>query len=377
MALVSGWRRLFDEERDALVLGSLRLAISALLFCNGLRLVVELSRGGYFADYFHIPMLPEQWLPGRSGYALLLALQALASLFAFLGVWPREALLTGASIGLYLLLCDRLQYHNNRYALLLLGFLLAFTPCDRALLLVRGRRHTLPHEQRIAPTFARRLFQIQVSLIYLGSTGGKLLDADWRSGQVLLMRYAEAPAVFAEHGLTLPTWALGLLTSTWFASVAAKAAIGSELFIALGMWAPGTRRLALWLGVIFHVSIELSANVELFSWLMLASYLAFVVPEVRERRFEFVASNRRAQLLEKFVAIADWCARFERTALPPTVEPGPAFYVTNREGERASGVLGLARLAEAIPLLFPLWLPLALYAKLKVDSPAPSALGSG
>ncbi len=261
------------------------------------------------------------------------------------------------------MLCDRLQYHNNRYALLLLGLLLAFTPCDRAFSFIRGRGHTLPREQRIAPTFARRLFQIQVSLIYLGSTAGKLLDSDWRSGQVLLMRFGQAPGIWALHGFPLPAWVIVILTSGWFASFAAKAAIASELFIALGMWPPRTRRLALWLGVIFHASIEISAKVELFSWLMAASYLAFVVPDVRERRFEFAPGHAGAQLLARLVALFDWCARFDRAPLSSAAE-GAAFYVTNREGQRASGALGLAQLAEAIPLFFPLWLPLALYAKL-------------
>ena len=363
-ALGDAWRRFFSEERDARVLGVLRLAISALLFFNGLRLILELSRGGYFGDYFHLPLLPEEWLPSRSGYRLLLGLQALASLFAFLGVWPREALLTASGVGLYLLSCDRLQYHNNRYALLLLGLLLAFTPCDRALLLVRGRGHTLAREQRVAPTFARRLFQIQVSLIYLGSTGGKLLDSDWRSGQVLFMRYAHAPEFCVQHGFALPAWVALILTSAWFASLAAKAAIASELFIALGIWLPRTRRLALWLGVIFHISIELTANVELFSWLMVAAYLAFVVPEVRERRFEFVRGNLRAEWLARLVALLDWCARFEQLPLSSFAPDRAAFYVTDRAGRRASGILGLSQLAEAIPLLFPLWLPLALSAKL-------------
>jgi hypothetical protein len=360
----NAWRRFFGEERDALVLGLLRLALSALLFSNSLRLILELSQGGYFADYFHLPMIPEQWLPSRAGYQLLLGLQALASLCAFVGFWPREALLTASSLGLYFLACDRLQYHNNRYALLLLGFLLAFVPCDRSFCLVRGRAHTLPREQRVAPTFARRLFQIQVSLIYLGSTGGKLLDADWRSGQVLFMRYAHAPEFCAQHGLTLPAWVMAILTSAWFASVAAKAAIASELFISLGIWLPQTRRLSLWLGVVFHIGIELTANVELFSWLMLASYLAFVVPEVRERRFEFARDHARAALLARLVALFDWCARFDRLPLASRSNDGASFYVTNRLGQRASGALGLAGLAEAIPLFFPLWLPLALYAKL-------------
>ena len=372
-AVGQAWRRFFSEERDALALGLLRLAISALLFFNGLRLILELSRGGYFADYFHMPLLPEEWLPGRSGYRLLLGAQALASLCAFVGVWPREALLTASSLGLYFLACDRLQYHNNRYALLLVGFLLAFTPCDRAFLPIRGRRHTLPRALRIAPTFVRRLLQIQVSLIYLGSSAGKLLDADWRVGQVLFRRFAQAPGICDLHGLTLPPWVILILTSAWFASVAAKAAIASESFIAIGVWLPRTRRLALWLGVLFHVSIEVTANVELFSWLMVASYLAFVVPEVRERRFEFVRGNVRAESLARLVALLDWCARFERTPLSPTATDGAAFYVTNREGRRASGALGLAQLAEAIPLFFPLWLPLALYAKLRTSPRAKAA----
>jgi len=371
-AFGDAYRRFFGEERDSLVLGVLRLAISALLFCNGFRLVLEFVHAGYFADYFHMPLVAETWLPNRAGYGLLLALQALAALCAFVGIRPREALLSASSLGLYFLLCDRLQYHNNRYALLLLAFLLAFTPCDRSFLLVRGRQHTLPREQRIAPTFARRLFQIQVSLIYLGSTGGKLFDSDWRSGQVLFMRYARATELFASQGHPLPAWLIVIFTSVWFASLAAKAAICSELSIALGMWVPRVRRLALWLGVIFHISIELTASVELFSWLMLAAYFSFVIPEVRERRFEFAHGNAGAEWLARFVRLCDWCARFERTPLFPAgdhearspASEGAAFYVTNREGRRASGALGMAQLAEAIPLLFPLWLPLALYARL-------------
>ena len=363
-ALGDAWRRFFGEERDALVLGLLRLALSALLFFNGLRWILELWHGGYFADYFHIPLIPEQWLPNRSAYRLLLGVQALAALLAFVGIWPRESLLTASALGLYVLLCDRLQYHNNRYALLLLGFLLAFTPCDRSFLLVRGRGHTLPREQRLAPTFARRLFQIQVTLVYLGSTGGKLLDSDWRSGQVLFHRFAEAPGITAGHGFPLPAWVIVILTSAWFASLAAKAAIASELSIALGLWFSRTRHLALWLGVVFHASIELGANVELFSWLMLASYLAFVVPEVRERRFEFARGNVHAERLARVVSLLDWCARFERSSFSAAGTEQSAFYVFNRAGQRASGALGLSQLAEAIPLLFPLWLPLALYAKL-------------
>ncbi|MET0795075.1 MAG: hypothetical protein ABW061_26390, partial [Polyangiaceae bacterium] len=113
----NAWTGLFSEERDAYVLGLLRLALSLLLFLQCGRLILEFQRTGYFADFFFVPIAPSSWVPSRLVYELLLGGGALASVCAFLGWWPREALLGASSIGLFLLLCDRLQYHNNRYAL--------------------------------------------------------------------------------------------------------------------------------------------------------------------------------------------------------------------------------------------------------------------
>jgi hypothetical protein len=346
----------FAEERDAYVLGLLRAVLSVLLFLNGGRLILELYGGGYFGDFFHIPMVPEAWLPSATGYAILLGVQALAAVLAFLGLWPREALLTASSLGLFVLTLDRLQYHNNRYALLLLGFLLAFTPCDRSFLIAR-KPHTLPEAERVAPTFTRRLFQSQVSLVYLGSACGKLLDPDWRGGQVLLLRFASTAPFWAARGVTLPSALDAALSSALFASLAAKVAIATELFIALGMWFPRTRRLALWVGVLFHVSIEVSARVELFSWLMVASYLSFVVPELRERRLELNTKRALGRALARVLPWLDWCARFQ---ISQRARDEPAsLFVTNRQGRTEHGVRGAALLAEAIPALFPFWVPLA------------------
>ncbi len=361
VARPGAWARFFSEERDAYVLGLLRVALGVLLFLNGGRLLLELCRGGYFGNFFHIPMLPEAWLPSSTGYALILGIQGLAAVCACLGLWPREALLVASTLGLFVLSLDRLQYHNNRYALLLLGFLLAFTPCDRSFLLTRKK--PLAAAERVAPTFARRLFQIQVSLVYLGSAGGKLLDPDWRGGQVLWLRFASTATFWAARGVTLPPWLVLTLSSALFASLAAKAAISTELFIALGAWLPRTRRLALWVGVWFHFSIEVSARVELFSWLMVAAYLAFVTPELRQRRFEFDSRSALGRTLARALPWLDWCARFEISERPQSEPLSAAVYVTNRTGNTAHGWRGLALLAEAVPVLFPLWAPLALFAR--------------
>lgn len=362
----SAWSYFFREERDAYVLGLLRLAISTLIFLHSTRFILELQRDGYFADFFFVPIVPRAWVPSRAVFELLLAGEALGAVCAFLGWWPREALLVASSCGLFVLLCDRLQYHNNRYALLLLGWLLAFTPCDRAFRVGRRPVH-LPESARVAPTFARRLFQIQVSLIYLGSACGKLLDPDWRGGQVLLLRFLKTTEICAQNGVPLPHSIEALLASAVFASLAAKAAISTELFIALGAWFRGTRRLALWVGVLFHFWIEVSARVELFSWLMWASYFAFVTPELCERRFEFDPDRVTGRALARLVALLDWCARFEQKPLPYGERGRARCYVTNRQGRRADGLAGAALLAEAIPLLFPLWAPLALISRVRPE----------
>ena len=203
--------------------------------------------------------------------------------------------------------------------------------------------------------------------MYLGSSVGKLFDADWRDGQVLLVRFAKTVDWFAARGITLPQAIALALSSALVASLAAKLAIATELFIALGAWLPRTRRLALWVGVLFHFWIEVSARVELFSWVMGVSYLAFVVPELRERRVEFDPESRKGRALRRLLPLFDWLSRFEPVELKAREAPGPlrepSFYVTNRAGHRAHGSAALVVLAEAIPALFPLWLPLWLLSR--------------
>jgi len=175
------WTRLFEEERDAYLLGSLRLALALLLFLNCARLILELVHGGYFADYFHLPLIPESWLPSRSGYALMLGLEATAAGSAFIGFYPRESLFAASSIGLYVLACDRLQYHNNRYELLLLGLLLSFTPADRSFCLLPGASFSLPLEARRGPTFARRAASFGMPIGARGKCCSSVSRTAWRS----------------------------------------------------------------------------------------------------------------------------------------------------------------------------------------------------
>jgi hypothetical protein len=270
---------------------------------------------------------------------------------------------------LYVLLCDRLQYHNNRYALLLLAFLLPFAPCDRSFLLVRGLRNLGAGEP--GPVWAQRLMQVQVSLVYLGSSGGKLLDTDWREGQVMLLRGIKTIEYLNSSGFHVPGWLAALLSSPLVFNLLSKAGIATELFVALGIWQPRLRPYALWVGVMFHLGIEITAHVELFSYLMWTSYVLFVRPECRERALYYRADVPAARSLARTVAALDWLARFRVEVAEDAI--GTGLWVVDRDGTPAGGLRAVALVARSVPLLFPLWLPLHAMSLVTRRRPARSA----
>lgn len=341
--------RLFREERDVYLLGLLRVAFGVLLLAYTLRRAQELLSGGYFGDVFHLPLLPESLVPSRRGFGALLCFQALCSVLAVVGVFSRAALLAAALSGLYAIFCDRLQYHNNRYELLLVALLVSLTPCARSFRLL-GRA-----EPGVGPRWSVRLVGAQLSMAYLASSLGKLFDPDWRGGAVLQLRFSQGRHVTEQ---LLPQAVVSLISQPSFAQAASLAAIGSELFLALGLWCGRTRAAALWLGVVFHVGIEISAHVELFSYTMLCGYLAFVTPELRERTLSFNLTRDGRRLAALFRHL-DLLARFRHESHP---EP-ELLRVVDRAGKLHRGLAALRELCRATPLLFPLWAPLALVTR--------------
>jgi hypothetical protein len=362
--LLRRWR---DEVGDGYVLGAVRVVLGLLLFANALRALRELVAGGYFGDAFHWPFLPEALLPSRTAYAGIVVAQLLLAVLVVAGRGARAALLASALLGTYVLLCDRLQFHHNRWELFCEALLLSLAPCDRSFTIARAASRS-----RLGPMWAARLAAVQVSLVYVASGGSKLLDPDWRDGQVILERFR----LYAEHALAsgVPQRVVQWLSRPQMTSALAKAAIATELFLALGLWARHTRVLALWWGVWFHLTIEATSRVEGFTWLTLACYALFVTPDVRARRLFFDASQAKGRAAARIVRWLDWFARFEvKPWAADDVRQGRAVAVVRRDGSPATGVRALAMVARCTPLLFPLWAPLALVAS--VAPPARPPVG--
>jgi hypothetical protein len=204
-----------------------------------------------------------------------------------------------------------------------------------------------------------------VALVYLASGGSKLLDPDWRSGRVLLGRVALYGGQAVAQGV--PSAVVEGLSRPGVAALLSALAIGTELGLVVGLWPHRTRALALWWGTWFHLTIEATSRVEGFTWLTLALYALFATPDRHARTLLYDASSARARLGARVVRLADWLRRFEiRT---PTSEearnaPGAALVTVDRNGRRATGLGALAVVARSVPVLFPLWVPIAVLARL-------------
>jgi hypothetical protein len=135
----------------------------------------------------------------------------------------------------------------------------------------------------------------------------------------------------------LPHWVISVLTNRDFHTGAAKFVILTELFIASGLWWRGTRYAAVWVAVVFHLSIQASAAVEIFSVLGIAVLVIWAVPSTRDRVLRIDARFHAA------VRRLDWLARFR-------VEPGPRLEVVDRDGTVVVGRPAVALVLSRLPV---------------------------
>ena len=350
-------RAFLQGEGSTHVLGVVRVGLGVLLFWEGLESAQELLARGYFGDHFHFPYLPEALVPSRSVYTAILAVQLFAAALVTVGHLARPALFfSGASL-VYLLGCDRLHYHHHVYALACYVLLLSLSPCERSFAITSDGHD----DGSTGPLWAIRLAQLQVSIVYLASGGSKLLDADWRDGLVLLDRLVRYGDQAVARGV--PVRVVEFFQQAGTASALAKLAIATELFLAVGLWLPRTRVAALFVGVWFHLAIEVTSKVGYFSWLTILVYALFATHDVRARTFFFDPSHPKGAVSARAVRALDWLGRFHVKAWEPDeLVRAHHVVIVRRDGTRATGLRAVAMVARCTPLLFPLWGPLALAA---------------
>jgi hypothetical protein len=332
--------------------------------------------GRIYRDAFFEPYAA--WYPDlpRAVYVGLLWLAAVAAVAMSLGLLTRLATATTFAIVAYNLFLSTTHFHNNRAYLVIVLAALAVAPCGRELSLdawIRRRRGRPALDAR-APAWPLWLLRFECAAIYGASGMSKLLDPDWFGGTVSWQRVVQARDQL--DAWPLPGWAMSVLTDRGFHTGAAKVIVLTELFIAVGLWWPGTRYAAVWVAVLFHSTIQVTASVEVFSVLGVAVLVIWAVPSTRDRVLRFDPTDARQRRWAAVVRRLDWLARFR---VEPAA-PGLPLELSDRDGTAIHGAPAMAVVLSRLPLtawfaLPVLLLPAVRRARLRRE-PAMVAVGS-
>jgi vitamin K-dependent gamma-carboxylase len=279
-------------------------------------------------------------------YVGLLWLAVAAAVAMSLGFLTRLVTATTFAIVAYNLFLSTTHFHNNRAYLVIVLGLLAVTPCGRELSLDAWarRRRGRPALDTSAPAWPLWLLRFECAAVYGASGVSKLVDPDWFGGTVTWQRVVRARDQL--DAWPLPDWAVSVLTNRGFHTGAAKLIVLTELFIAAGLWWRGTRYAAVWVAVAFHVAIEVSAPVQVFSYLGIAVLVVWAVPSTRDRVLRIDPTAGRRRRLGSLVRGLDWLARFRVEAAPP----GSRLELVDRDGTAIRGAPAVALALSRLPL---------------------------
>jgi Vitamin K-dependent gamma-carboxylase len=302
--------------------------------------------GRIYSDGFYEPYAA--WYPELPGaaYVGLLWLGAAAAVAMSLGLLTRVATATTFAVVAYNVFLSTTHFHNNRAYLIIVLGLLAVAPCGRELALdawIRRRRGR-PALDPSGPAWPLWLLRFECAAIYGASGLSKLVDPDWFGGTVTWQRVVRARDEL--HEWHLPDWAVSALTNEGFHIAAAKVVVLTELFIAVGLWWRGSRYAAVWVAGAFHLAIEASASVQVFSYLGIAVLVVWAVPSTRDRVLRIDPTAVRHRRLGAVVRRLDWLARFRVEPAPP----GSRVEVTDRDGSTIGGAPAVAFALSRLPL---------------------------
>lgn len=230
-------------------------------------------------ERFHVPWWSWLPVPSPAVYRGLLWLGVAAGVGMILGLAARVATVTAFAVVGYLLFVDMTGFAHNRGFLVWILFGLSLVPTGGAFTVMNLTRRSgggVPRTGIVQAVWPVLLLQVVVSSVYLTSGLTKLANPDWRSGLVLWDR-----VVRQRHLIPFEGWIDDVLVSRAFHRVLSPSAIAAEVFIGLGLWFRRTRPAAVVVAVVFHLSIEVTASVQTFSYSAIAALLIWTVPTTR------------------------------------------------------------------------------------------------
>jgi hypothetical protein len=324
----------------------LRVLVGPVVLLHLRPFLDDARHGRIYRDMFHEPYV--SWYPDlpRPVYVAVLCVGAIAAVTMTVGLLTRLSTAVTFAAVAYNLFLSTTHMHNNRAYLLIVLAALAVTPCGRELSVDAWlrRRSGRPPLATTSPAWPLWLLRFEAATVYGASGLSKLVDPDWFGGEVTWHRVERTRQRI--EASALPDWVIPVLADRSFHTVAAKVIVATELFIAFGLWFRQTRYSAVWVAVCFHVAIELSARVEVFSYLAIAALVIWSVPSARDRVLVVDRSSANQRLLATTVRSLDWLARFRIEDGPPASSPR----VIDRDGAARDGAAAVCFALSRLPV---------------------------
>jgi hypothetical protein len=141
-----------------------------------------------------------------------------------------------------------------------------------------------PGEPAPAAPWAQRLIQIQLAVAYLATVRWKLAGHTWVDGTAVyyatrLHEFARFPVPYVFDHL----WTIKLMT---WGTLAVELALGTLV------WFRRLRYPVLLAGLLLHLGLEYSMNIQLFQWVMISAYVLFIEPRDLRRAMAWLSAHR-------------------------------------------------------------------------------------
>ena len=340
MSALARFDELLGRAVSMRALALLRLLAGPIVLLHLQPFLADASDGETYRDAFYEPYA--DWYPELpEGLHRAALASAVAAVAMSLGLLTRVATAATFAIVTYNVFLSTTIHNNRAYLIIVLG-LLAVAPCGRELSLdawIRRRRGRPSLDTR-APGWPLWLLRFECAAIYGASGLSKLWIPTGSAGRSRGSGWS-GPGTTSRRGR--PDWAISVLTDEGFHVAAAKFIVLTELFIALGLWwrARATPPSGL---VVFHLSIETSASVQVFSLLGIAVLLVWAVPSTRDRVLRLDPDRHRR--LAAAVGALDWLGALPRRAGSARSEPE----VIDRDGTVIRGRPAVAFAFSRLPL---------------------------
>jgi hypothetical protein len=278
------WNAFFFAERDPRLASVIRIGYAVLLLINVVAWAPDLER--WFGESGVLPFAKAQQIVDEDAVTIFAWLPKTDAV-----LWTCYGLLVTNAVLLLVGWHTRVQaicvfvwlvsFQHRNIAIVdgedtvfrLFAFFLALSPAGWAFSLdARRRRRREAATGVVEPVpvpWALRLFQLEISLIYLSSAIEKSFGTDWTSGKALYY-VARLDDTFGKWPVpAFPFESLAIVkVMTW-------AVLALEWTLPFLLWGRRTRRPALVAAVLLHLSIEYTMNLFLFHWIMLLGLVSF------------------------------------------------------------------------------------------------------